>query len=305
MKICLNSVCQNPLTNKKSQRKYCSLSCSVEHPKREKIQSWLRGEWNGSRTNGELSSAVRNYLLQQADYKCSECGWDKINPATGNCPVEIDHIDGNSENNAPSNLKVICPNCHSLTPTYKGLNLTGRGSRAYRKKYNQFNIVGRKAADLSRVTCECGNSKSSTSSQCSSCWEVARESQLDYPPVEEMLEQVHKLGMSAYARVLGKSDNTVRKYLLTRGVDKNDLRKKHKAKIVFCSSCQVQLTEEEVGNKWTRCTKHHVTTYEYPPLEDIITGVKTMGHTKYAASIGIKYGSTVRQYLANRGIVIK
>ena len=44
----------------------------------------------------------------------------------------IDHIDGNSENNNLSNLRVICPNCDSLTPTYKGLN-KGNG-RAYRRE---------------------------------------------------------------------------------------------------------------------------------------------------------------------------
>lgn len=41
-------------------------------------------------------------------------------------PLEIDHIDGNSENNSEENLRLICPNCHSLTATYKGAN-RGKG----------------------------------------------------------------------------------------------------------------------------------------------------------------------------------
>ena len=34
----------------------------------------------------------------------------------------VDHIDGNSDNNSEENLRLICPNCHSLTSTYRGAN---------------------------------------------------------------------------------------------------------------------------------------------------------------------------------------
>ncbi len=36
--------------------------------------------------------------------------------------LEIDHIDGNSDNNSEENLRLVCPNCHSLTSTYCGTN---------------------------------------------------------------------------------------------------------------------------------------------------------------------------------------
>ena len=38
-------------------------------------------------------------------------------------PLELDHIDGNHENNNLHNLKLLCPNCHALTPTYRGKNV--------------------------------------------------------------------------------------------------------------------------------------------------------------------------------------
>ena len=41
---------------------------------------------------------------------------------TNTLPLEIDHIDGNSENNSEENLRLICPNCHSLTANYRGAN---------------------------------------------------------------------------------------------------------------------------------------------------------------------------------------
>jgi 5-methylcytosine-specific restriction endonuclease McrA len=67
-------------------------------------------------------------LLEKNNYSCSECGWNKINPKTGKSPLEIDHIDGDCSNNKEENLRVLCPNCHSLTPTWKALN-KGNGNK--------------------------------------------------------------------------------------------------------------------------------------------------------------------------------
>lgn len=45
-------------------------------------------------------------------------------------PFELDHKDGNRRNNSRENLRVLCPNCHSQTPTWRGRDRTGeRNSR--------------------------------------------------------------------------------------------------------------------------------------------------------------------------------
>jgi hypothetical protein len=41
-------------------------------------------------------------------------------------PVEVEHIDGDWRNNRVENLKLLCPNCHALTATFRALN-RGRG----------------------------------------------------------------------------------------------------------------------------------------------------------------------------------
>jgi hypothetical protein len=51
--------------------------------------------------------------------KCSICGWNKKPEGSEFTPCELDHIDGNSSNHSRNNLRMLCPNCHSLTKTYR------------------------------------------------------------------------------------------------------------------------------------------------------------------------------------------
>lgn len=110
---------------------YCSLSCDRERKHIDRVQAWLSGKHSGGNEYA-VSPFVRRYLFEKYDSKCSICGWNKINPQSGNIPLQVDHIDGNPLNNAEENLRLLCPNCHSLTPTYGALN-KGNG-RAYRRQ---------------------------------------------------------------------------------------------------------------------------------------------------------------------------
>jgi predicted HNH restriction endonuclease len=80
---------------------------------------------------GTVSNYVRRFLVENFGEKCFLCGWDEVNPYTGKIPVEVDHIDADWKNNSPENLRLLCPNCHSLTDTYKALN-RGKG-RSWRQ----------------------------------------------------------------------------------------------------------------------------------------------------------------------------
>ena len=52
---------------------------------------------------------------------CELCGWCERAP-DGRIPVELDHINGDKNDNRLENLRILCPNCHSLQPTHRGLN---------------------------------------------------------------------------------------------------------------------------------------------------------------------------------------
>ncbi len=65
---------------------------------------------------------ARSLLILEKGRECSLCGWAEINPFSKQIPIEMDHIDGNRKNNKYENVRLLCPNCHSLTSTYRGLN---------------------------------------------------------------------------------------------------------------------------------------------------------------------------------------
>lgn len=128
--ICLN--CGKQLDS--SKKKFCSCQCKSDFSYREWIQGWKQGDESGIAGDYGISRHLKRYLFEKYNSKCAKCGWGEVNPHTGNIPLEIEHIDGNYTNNTEDNLILLCPNCHSLTSTYKGAN-RGNGRKTRSKYY--------------------------------------------------------------------------------------------------------------------------------------------------------------------------
>lgn len=97
-------------------------------------QAWNKGMRGIGRYRKELSeilvknSSYQSYKLKKRLFAsglrspyCEECGWCR-KTKDGRLPLELDHINGDRRDNRLQNLRILCPNCHSLKPTHRGRN---------------------------------------------------------------------------------------------------------------------------------------------------------------------------------------
>ncbi len=107
---------------------HCSNACQVERQYHDWIERWLKGLESGVLKGGATTTMIRRYLIETRGECCETCGWCERHPITGSVPITVHHMDGDSDNNRPGNLRLLCPNHHSLTTTYGNLN-RGKGKR--------------------------------------------------------------------------------------------------------------------------------------------------------------------------------
>lgn len=128
---CLNCVAENS----RPTYVYCSNKCQIDYQYTLYIRRWMAGNETGLQRLGVVSRHVKRFLREKYLDKCYLCGWSKINSVTGVVPLVADHIDGDWRNNVETNLRLICPNCDSLSATYAGLNRgNGRQGRKMSKR---------------------------------------------------------------------------------------------------------------------------------------------------------------------------
>lgn len=110
---------------------YCNNVCQMEYQRQENIDNW---QTNGYTWTYKTPLWVRWFLQQRDGCGCKICGITDWNaqPIT----LECDHIDGDASNCVPENLRLICPNCHSQTPTYKAKNI-GNGRHVRKTRYQE------------------------------------------------------------------------------------------------------------------------------------------------------------------------
>lgn len=112
--------CGKELTTKR-QRRYCSPNCVQVHIATKKTEKWLAtGIIEHNSKSYYMPPWVKRYLTELTSGACSVCGIDEW--MGQRIPLEVDHINGDPYDDRAENLRMICPNCHAQTPSFKGGN---------------------------------------------------------------------------------------------------------------------------------------------------------------------------------------
>tara|TARA_R110000772_G_scaffold249530_2_gene363852 strand:+ start:34561 stop:35289 length:729 start_codon:yes stop_codon:yes gene_type:complete len=145
-------------------------------------------------TNDELfvkdsstdNTTVKKRILKDGllFYKCSKCKM-KNSWEGEEITLQLDHINGDSNDHRLENLRFLCPNCHSQTTTF--------GRRKYKEK--------------SYCPC-CSSEKYKIRTKCSKC--SFEEGRSNWPPKkEEIQKMLWEMPVVDIARELGVSDVTI------------------------------------------------------------------------------------------------
>lgn len=121
--------CNTELSSK--SKIYCNHTCQMDSQFNEYIKSWKEGNELGYKGKTKaLANPVRRYMLIKNNNTCQQCGWSVLHPVDNKPLVEVDHIDGDAANCKEENLRVLCPNCHSMTPTFRARNKSSSRNRS-------------------------------------------------------------------------------------------------------------------------------------------------------------------------------
>ena len=154
------------------------------------------------------SSELKRRLIKDGlkEDKCEICGC--INEWNGNPLVlQLDHINGNHNDNRLENLRILCPNCHSQTETF--------GNK--RKKQNYCIDCGK---EISKKSTRCG----SCASKFKNNFKIKPE---DRPTKDELFKLIKENSFTSIGKMYGVKDNAIRKWCKNYNLPytKKELRK--------------------------------------------------------------------------------
>jgi 5-methylcytosine-specific restriction endonuclease McrA len=268
------------------------------------------------RSNKKVTYALEEILVENSKYKekqgllrrlvsekllklaCSVCG---LPPSWQNKPLtlQLDHINGIPTDNRLENLRIICPNCHSQTPTF-----CGRGKQR---------AVGRTPTGEVKTCAVCGKqltgSKAFNKLYCSNKCSHMVIRKTEWPDTETLTQLVRKYPIAVIAKRYKVSDHTVSKWCKLAGIarpprgywSKIRAGKDPTAAPAKCPICGNDVKSCNVKYCSTDCCYQALRKVTMPTKEELLKLLEKMTAYKAAFHIGVT-PSTVYSWCAKMGI---
>lgn len=116
----------------KAIKRHICAKCDLEFDSGRALGSHLSHHRSLERPFHELktSGARKTRLIHDRGYQCEIC--KNVEWQGKSIPLQLDHINGDSDDNDLTNLRLLCPNCHAQTPTYCGKNMGKKATKSRR-----------------------------------------------------------------------------------------------------------------------------------------------------------------------------
>jgi hypothetical protein len=184
-------------------------------------------------------AVVRRYLQRYKliAYQCGICG---LEPRWNQQPLVfvLDHIDGRGNNHLLENLRWLCPNCNSQTPTFSGRNIK------YKRLPKPKPTKEERVISIRKTAC--------------------RRRKVERPTKDELEVQLRQLPILQIARKYGVTDNAIRKWSIYYDIpyktvsifSRVNRKKQIKIKKIY-SSQYLYVSYLSSRRNWASCIKSH------------------------------------------------
>jgi hypothetical protein len=237
------------------------------------IEEYLRTDTKVSTTDFK-ARLLKEGLLQNQCALCSIVDW-LGQPLT----LHLDHINGDRYDNRLENLRILCPNCHSQTPTFAGRN-----------QYRRRGVIHHQMVLANKPTCpSCGAAKTKKAKYCLDC--AKHKNAIDktnWPSYTECCEFLRADTLQALATKFKVDSSTLRHYMVS--ITPHGLPVPWKTdNITRCGKCSVCGGRTGAKNI-SRCHKCYLATVKlvvWPPEEQLVKDILSRGFSAVGRELGV------------------